>query len=289
MPIAIRTASVPTNRSASFTFDSDVVMYVVGISHWKFRFGGSDDHHIKSLELSVRSNKPSNREVVSSVSARLQDDSGHDIDNANSSVNIVCLAVTVALDTNIVMATVDNVAHPGTSGNIALPGASLGIAHGFLEGFRVSHASGDHHMKQVQFVAGLEANGNVGQISSFAQMSDGSGHVATGSVDGSLVAATLTQSGLLAQSVLDRQTSGPFTVGFGRPIVAGAALLHSYFAAFSGDDHHVREIGGGCSGCSVQGGNLVLSNARAFMSDGSGHRQSDGASRVSMVAFGVPG
>lgn len=288
MPIAIRTASTLTNRSVSFAFDSDVLMYVVGISHWKFRFGGSDDHHIKSLELSVRSNK-SSREVVSTVSARLQDDCGHDIDNGNSSVNLVCLAVTVAPDTNIVMATVDNVAHPGTSGNIALPSASLGIAQSFLEGFRVAHATSDHHMKQVQFIAGLETNGNIGQIAAFAQMSDGSGHVATGSVDGSLVAATLAQSGLLAQSLLDRQTSGAITVGFGRPIVAGAALLQSYCAAFSGDDHHVREIGGGASKCAVQGGKLVLTDARAFMSDGSGNRQSDGASRVSMVAFGIPG
>lgn len=289
MPVVIKSASTTTNRAVSFNFDTDVLAFVVGISHWKFVFGGSDDHHVKNLELSVQTNKPFSRQVTSYATARLQDDSGHNIDNTRSSVNLVCIAQTTSADSGISLSTVESVTPPGLSRDGLVPSSSgLDICAAFLEGFRASYTGNDHHVKQLQSGVGLVPAGGIAQLSSFVQISDGSGNVGSGSVDAGVVATTPEYSGLLGQAVLDMQTSTAHTVTFRRPIVAGAALLQSYLVAFSGDDHHVREIGGGVPGWSIQNGSLVLSSARAFMTDGSGHRQSDSMSRVSVIAFGVP-
>lgn len=289
MPIAIKSVPSRTNVPVTFDFEDDVVSYVVGIAYWRFAFGGSDDHHVLRLGMSLLNSKPTRRQIVSTVVARLQDGAGHTIDDAASSITLVCIAETTLHNSFVALTSVDNVQSGSNGGNVALPSSSLVIGQAFLSGWNLSHSADDHHMKRLQLAAGLVPDGNVGRVSASAQMADGSGHYADGTINGGVVATSDASTGLLSRYVSPQQTTGPVTVGFGRNLKAGAVVLQGLVASFSGDDHHIRTIGGGVSGWRVSGSDLLLDNARAFMTDDSGHSQDNANSYVTLAAFAVPG
>lgn len=287
MPYEIKTITTQPNRDVPFDFSDAVTHFFVGISRWSFTFG-SNDHHVRRLEVSVVSARPTERRVNCRVNVRMQDDSGHDVVNASSSITLVCIAQTVANDFRVTISSVDAVQSGTSGGNIVLPDSKLAVAQPVLEGWNLAYST-DHHVKKVQVAAGFAQNGNTAQISAIAQMSDGSGNSASGSVDAWLFASTSSDIPLLTTSVLSAQSTGTVPpITFPRPIKDGAALIQGFSLAYRGDDHHIRTIGAGTSGWSVAGNSLILKDARAFMSDDSGNQQSNNESSVSLAVFAIP-
>lgn len=274
----------PTNRTISFDFAGNVLRYVVGISYWKFRFS-DDNHHVRKLELKVLSNHSGSR-VTSSVTARMQDDSGHDVDDATSSIILTCIALVGSDSSNTVLTTVDAVGAPGAS--VAIPDSPHNIAMSFLEGWSLAYPSDDHHIEKVQLATGLQPNGNSGAVSSNAQMIDNSNNRAGGTIDAGVVAANSNERALLARLLPDLQSPTRVEYDFGKPLVYAGALIQSYLVEYADDDHHVRGIGGGTTQCTVEGSKVVLKDARAFIYDDTNHKQGDRISRVSMAVFAVP-
>lgn len=288
MPIAIKSISSNPNKTVTFDFPDKVLAYVVGVTYWKFSFG-NDDHHVKTLALSIDTNQPTSTQITASITAKLDDDSGHGIDNGGSTVHVSCIAVLTAADGNITLASATGIPSDSSSSAIALPSSTLSIGSSFLSGWSLKQG-GDHHVKTFQTTAGFKQNGNSGQISSQAQMIDTSGNFADGSINGGLVAASTAETGILAKALTNQQTSSSQTVDFGQALGADAAvMLQSLIVSFGKDDHHVKTIGGGCSGWSIDGTKVKLNDAQAFITDDTGHVQSNGDSSVSLVVFAIPG
>jgi hypothetical protein len=283
VPYEIRSASNRTNRTITFDFSATVQRYVVGVTYWKFRFS-DDNHHVKRLELSILSNHVGSR-VTSTVTAHMQDSSGHDLDDATSDITLTCVALVNADTANAVLTTVNGVGAAGTS--VPIVGGPHSIALAVLEGWNIAYAGDDHHIEKVQLAAGLGASDSSGTVSATAYMSDNSRNIGAGTVDASIVAANTYERGLLARLLPDLQTSRVET-DFGVPLAGAGALIQSFLVEFSSDDHHVRAIGGGVTNCTVDGTRAVLTNPRAFVRDDTDHKQGDGLSRVSMAVFAVP-
>lgn len=287
MPIAIKSTSTPPNKTVTFDFPSNVLAYVVGVSYWKFSFG-SDDHHVKKMSLSLDNNQPGARQVTTTVTAKIDDESGHGISSADSNIRVSCIAVIEAADGNILLASGNSIPSGDSGQSLPLPSSSLSIGTAFVAGFALTQDK-DHHVRSVQTTAGFKQTGNSGQITSQALLVDTSGHFASGNLNGGLVAASSSERGLLSSALTNQQTDKAQGVDFGRALAADAAvLLQSLTVTFGNDDHHVKSIGGGCSGWKVEGNKVTLDNARAFITDGSGHVQNDSESDVSLVVFAVP-
>lgn len=287
MPIVIKSLSTAPNKTVTFDFPSNVLAYVVGVSYWNFSFG-SDDHHVKKLILSLDSNQPGANQITTTVTAKIDDESGHGISSADSKVSISCIAVVTAADGNILLSSCNSIASGGSSQSFPLPGSSLKIGSTFITGFSLSQPT-DHHVKTVQTTAGFKQTGNSGQITSQAQMVDTSGNFAEGSINGGLLAAASSEQGILSRALTNQQTDKAQSVDFGQALATGAAvLLQSLEVTFGKSDHHVKTIGGGCGSWRVEGTKVTLDNARAFITDDSGHAQDNGESNVSLVVFAVP-
>ncbi len=285
MPVSIQSVTSKPNRNVTFAFEDDVIAYVVGVAWWKFSFG-KDDHHVRTLAMSLNSNKTA-REVSTTINATLRDDSGHDIDNEASEVRVCCVAVTRAADATLSLATASSIPSGGSSAPINLPSSSLAFGSTFLSGWSLSQG-GDHHVKSFKANAGFAQEGNVGRITSVAEMVDTSGNDATGSIDGALVAAAASETGIVAKFVANQQTTSNVTVNMGSEVKDAAVLVQSLMATFGSKDHHVKTIGGGCPGWSTSGNAVILDSARAFLTDDSGNEQSNTESSVSLVVLGVP-
>lgn len=290
MPIIIKRAETRANLPATFDFDAPIVNYVVGVAYWNFSFSGDDDHHVKTIELSLDNNKPHASQVQSFVRATLRDEHGASIDNSASTVHLVCIAESVVDDGNIAMANIENVASGSLGGSLPMPGTNTATGQAFLSGWSVTYPVGDHHVKLFELAVGFAASGTTGQISSLAKMSDDTGKSASGTIDGGLVATNLTQRGLLVRQTGPLQTTGAVNVDFGAPIKEGGAIIQRLRLSYDREDHHVDTIGGGSSGWTVSGNSLVLTNARAFMQDRSNHRQDNDLpdSHVTLAVFAVP-
>lgn len=284
MPYEIRSCSNRTNRTITFDFSATVQRYVVGVTYWKFRFS-DDNHHVKRLQLSILSNHVGSR-VTSTVTAHMQDSSGHDLDDATSDITLTCVALVNADTANTVLTTVNGVGAAGTSVPIVSGPHSIALA--VLEGWNIAYAGDDHHIEKVQLAAGLGTSDTSGTVSATASMSDNSRNVGGGTVDASIVAANTYERGLLARLLPDLQSSSRVETDFGVPLAAAGALIQSFLVEFSSDDHHVRTIGGGATGCAIDGTKAVLTSPRAFILDDTDHKQGDGLSRVSMAVFAVP-
>jgi hypothetical protein len=290
MPVAIRNTKTDPNKTVTFNFGSDrVLSYVVGIADWSFTFGSSD-HHVRTLSLSLASNQPDAHTVTTKVTAVLSDASGNNIKNSDSSVFVCCVALVNSADSNLTLAGANAIPNNGASAPIALPGSSLSIAAAFLSGFDLSFGGGsDHHVHSVLTAAGLTASGTQGQITAQAAMEDSSGHGAsTASINGGLIAATPSETGLYAKSETNLQTSDPVDIEFGTKISDAAVLLQDVDVQFDGGDHHVKTLGGGASDWTVRSTSVTLANARAFMRDDSGHNEASGSSSVSLVVVAIP-
>jgi len=289
MPVELRYTSTQPNKTVSFDFgtDSSVLSYVVGIAYWQFTYESSD-HHVKTLALGITANLADTHTVTAKVTGTLSDDSGNNISNSNSEVIVCCLAIVDSADSNLTLAAANSIANQGTSNQIALPGSSLSISSAFLAGFNLAYSSGDHHVHSFLTSAGFTQNGSVGEITAQAAMSDSSGNsVNTATINGGLVAATPIESGLVAQSKVNLQTTDTVDVEFSKSISAAVVLLQDVDMQFSGD-HHIKTIGGGTTGWTLRSTGVTLDNARAFMSDASGNNQVDSASSVSVVVVAVP-
>ncbi len=286
MPIEIKSVSSSPNKTVVFDFSDKVLAYVVGVTYWKFSFG-NDDHHVKTLLLSLESNQPNSTQVTATITARLDDDTGHGISNGDSLVNVSCIAVITAADGNISLANANAIASGSSSGEISLPSNTLSTGAAFLSGWSLTQ-SADHHVKTFQTTAGFKQSGNLGQITSQAQMVDSSGNFASGSINGGLVAASTSERGILSRALVNQQTGSSQDVNFNADLKDAAVMLQSLAVTFGGKDHHVKSIGGGCTGWKVNGQKVTLNNAQAFITDDSGNSQSNADSSVSLIVFAIP-
>ncbi|ACE85480.1 hypothetical protein [Cellvibrio japonicus] len=286
MPIEIKNASSSPNKTVAFDFSDKVLAYVVGITYWKFSFG-SDDHHVKTLLLSLETNQPNSTQVTATITARLDDDTGHGINNGDSLINVSCIAVVTAADSNITLANANGISSGSSSTEISLPSNTLSIGAAFLSGWSLSQ-SADHHVKTFQTTAGFKQSGNLGQITSQAQMIDSSGNFANGAINGGLVAASTAERGILSKALVNQQTGSSQDVNFNVNLKDASVMLQSLTATFGSKDHHIKSIGGGCSGWKVNGQKVTLNNAQAFITDDSGNSQSNSDSSVSLVVFAIP-
>lgn len=287
MPIAVQSQLTTTNRDVTFTFQEDVVAYVVGVAWWSFTFGADEDHHVRRLSLSLQNNKNGTRQVTTRPIATLSDDSGNRIDDQLSQVRLCCVAVTRAQDSAVGLASATGIPSGGTSPPISLPGTSLAVSSAFLSGFSLVHGD-DHHVQSLKTSAGFLQQGNVGFVASTAEMVDTSGHDADGTIDGGLVTALASETGLVVRGVYNLQTTGTQPVDMGVELREAAVLLQSLVATFGSKDHHVRSIGGGCRDWHVDGDTVSLESPRAFVDDASGHDENDEQSGVSLVLVGIP-
>jgi hypothetical protein len=279
MAIEVKSATVNLNQSASFVFGRAVISNVVGVSFFSLTYGDKD-HHIKKVTLSVQTSW-SNNTVQANVTAQLIDASGNLIDKADSKVGLVCIANTDSSDNNLALATVDGIVTGTQSMPISLPGS-----------FALSFGDGDHHLRQMLVSLGFAQHGTSGQISADAVMVDSSGHEASvESADAVLVAGNYAETGMEIAILTNQQTTSSQQVSFSKPMSSAVVLMNNFTITFSGDDHHVRTLGAGCTGWSLDStdtSKVTLDNARAFVSDNSGNTQDNNASFVNLIVVGIP-
>lgn len=283
MPISVRSKKVHPGETAQFTFPDNVVSFTTGIAYWSFNFG-SNDHHVRKLSLGLTSNQSGNTINVK-VNGTLSDDNGGVLNASGSYVTVCIVAVTGSVDYNITLANANAISSNGASSPINLPGTSLGISQAFIAGFDFVQEA-DHHVRKVVTAAGFSANGTTGQITSHAQLNDDRGHDATATINGGLVAANTSETGIRSSTVVNQQTTDALVVDFGRPIAEAVVMIQDLEVTFDGD-HHVLTFGGGTTGWVVNGNTVALENARAFMKD-SHENQVNKDSWVSLVVFAVP-
>lgn len=203
-------------------------------------------------------------------------------------MNVSCVALVNSADSQLTLAGAQGIANNGSSPALALPGSSLAIGSSFLSGFNLSYGTTDHHVRHMYASAGFTSSGTTGAITSEVEMSDDDGNSAsTATINGGLIAATPSETGLLVMSQPNVQTSNKIDVDFKVNIAQAVALLQNINVQYSGD-HHIKTIGGGTTGWKVSGTTVTLDNARAFMSDNSGNNQADVNSNVSVVVVAVP-
>jgi hypothetical protein len=223
------------------------------------------------------------------VCAECSDLTRNNIKESDSSVVVNIIAVVDSPDSQLALGSSNAINNNGASAAIALPSSSLSIASALLSGWDLSFGSSDHHLRHLLTAAGFSANGAQGQITSQAQMFDDSGNSATtASINGGLIAATPAETGLLSMSESNLQTTDVIDVEFGRPISDAVVFLQSVDMQFSGD-HHVRTLGGGTSSWTRGATGVKLKDARAFMSDDSGHNEVTASSSVNLVVVAIPG
>lgn len=287
MSITVRSQSTQPNRTISFEFPGkQVLSYVVGIAYWKFTYG-SKDHHVRTCALNLAANKDEPGRISVKVTATLSDDSGNNISNGDSSVTVCLIAVLDSPDSQLALGAANAISNNGASSGIPVPSANLAISSALLSGWELGF-NGDHHVRHFLTAAGLSVNGTSAQITAQAKMSDDSGNKAsTATINGGMLAATPAESGLLTVSKTNLQDSGQVIAEFPRELSEAVVLLQSVDMQFGGD-HHVKAMGGGSSGWSIDGKNVKLDNARAFMNDGSGHNEASGSSEVNLLVVGIP-
>lgn len=287
MPLAVQSQSTQPNKTITFEFPGkQVLSYVVGLAYWKFTFN-SKDHHVRTCALNLAANKDEPGRVSVKVTGTLSDDSGNNISNTDSLVTVCIIAVVDAPDSQLALGAANAIPNNGASGPLPLPSSNLAISSAMLSGWELGYSK-DHHVRRFLTAAGLSVNGTSAQITGQAQMHDDSGNnAATASINGGMIAATPAESGLMTVSKTNLQDSGAVTAEFPRDVASAIVLLQSLDMQFSGD-HHVKSLGGGSSGWTVEGKNVKLNNARAFMTDNTGHNEVSGSSGVNLVVVAIP-
>ncbi|MDT7950752.1 MAG: hypothetical protein RQ966_04530 [Acetobacteraceae bacterium] len=291
MALLTQRFTTPLGRACTFGFPDPVVGCLVGLSRFSLTFG-STDHMIKEIHLSTQVAQDG-KAVTVTVNASMQDTSGHQIDLAESTATITVLAWTNEMPVTLAVGGVTGLVNGsrGPSSGIATPGGSV-ISQAVLSGFHLDYGD-KHDVLSVNAQASTSINGSLGYVNAAAGMQDASGHSAPNpTIDGTLLLASVQAPGLVV-GTLQTQTRNPANVTLSVPsgyILADAAVMLSGFTVqYPGTgDHWIKTIGAGALGCSISGANVVtLSDARAFMSDNSGHRQDDANSNVSLVVIGI--
>jgi hypothetical protein len=304
MAFVVQYQTIPANGSASFNISDTVSGYILGISNFSFTYG-NHDHHVQELKLSLDSPGISSpgqsastpTEILVTANATLSDASGHHIDAANSSVTVVMLAWTGSDNPQFTLgsATIVN----GQSSNMTVPvNTPVSGLQPMVSGFDLAYPSGVDHDVQLVDIGISVSNQNTGSASlgATASMNDASGHHANGAggttatINGSLLATSLSSPGFVKQLLLPLQTTNSHVVEFGVQLDSAVVLITGFQLQYPGShtDHWVKTIGAGPTGWRINGSQVSLDNAQAFMSDNSHHSQDNTASNVTLVVIGIP-
>jgi hypothetical protein len=287
MAFEYQRVSTRPNKSVTVNFAAPIVFYLPSISYYSFTCG-KNDHHVLQFGLSLNINQPSSQQLHIDVVGILMDSSGNSIDNSDSLVDIVVLAWTGTNPGTLLLANANAIASGSQSEPIPLPSPSLSTLQSVLSGFNLAYQT-DHHVLYEGDGVSSRQNGSTGYILGQAAMGDGSGSRATtATVDGGLIAvASGDDLNVGFQILSSQQTSNQVSVPFAKNLKSAAVMVINNKAAYAGSgDHHVKTVGAGCTGWSVNGPSVLLDNARAFISDGSGNHQDDSKSDVSLLVVG---
>jgi hypothetical protein len=282
MKLECQSKTLKPNESCTFQFSGQILQQLAGINQFSLGFSGSD-HHVKTVGVSLTVNQQGSQLTVR-PQATLVDSSGNGLDPSQSTITVVSVAIVGTNDEAIRFGGASNIASGGSGGSIAVPCTAPSVLQSVLAGFNLSYSGGDHHMKAAQADVGAQLSGNLASIKSDAQMYDGSGNFASGTVDGGLVASCDTTQPLLVVASQNLQNSSQ-RLSFAKAMAGYYALLTGFRVQFSGSDHHVKTISASFS-CNSAGGNQVDVTGSAQLHDGSGHVQDNDNSYVSGVVFG---
>ncbi|QWP75388.1 hypothetical protein J5226_17410 [Lysobacter sp. K5869] len=282
MKLECQFRTVKPNESCTFQFSGQIMQQVAGINQFSLSFG-SGDHHVKTVGVGLSVNQQGSQLTIV-PKATLVDSSGNSLDPSKSSIGVVSIAIVDTNNDSIRFGNASNIPSGSSGGSIVVPCAIPSVLQSVLAGFNLSYSGGDHHMKAADASVGTQLSGTQASIKSDAQMYDGSGNFASGTVDGGLVASCDTSQPLLVVASQNLQNSSQ-RLSFAKAMNAYYALLTGFNVDFSGDDHHVQTIGASFS-CASAGGNQVDVTGSAVLHDGSGHVQDNNTSYVTGVVFG---
>jgi hypothetical protein len=121
-------------------------------------------------------------------------------------------------------------------------------------------------------------------------MNDSSGNTAeTSTVNGGLIAVSSGTDPGAEFKLVHQQINDPVDVAFSKVLKSAGVMVVDHEAMYS-NDHHVKTVGAGSTGWEVVEDATVptvrLENARAFISDNSGHDQDDNESFVTLLVIG---
>ena len=287
MPISLLFEAEQPGQTVTFDFESPVLHYICGIAHWSFTYGNTD-HKVKTLALSLETNKPKEDQVDCKIIGTLSDDSRNTIKESDSTVTVCCIAVVQEENYNLTLASGNNIERGGESNAILLPGSTIALAQPFITGFELAYVNDDRDVWKAKTVVGYNGTGDTGQITATMHMFDKGSHDASASLDGGLVVANHTETGLLSANLNQQQTQDPVTLDFGVAISQAAVLVQEWRVSYPSNDRYVKTIGGGAPAWEIEDTKVILDEARAVLKDDSGHNQGDDQSWVSLAVLAVP-
>ena len=298
MAVEFQRVSVNTNGSFELAFSDTIKSFAIGVEDFDFKFTGNDHHlHKLSLEISPQLN---NNKIAGTVTATLNDvNSGH-IDNENSSVRIVAIAI-VTTDENITFTPGIAVPGGGQIGGLALASSECDIIASGMNGFSMGYGSGeDHHIYKMTMGLGTSQSGSTGALTAQASMVDDEGHSQEyGDISGTLISQEAGAGLLTCETTGQLQnlyaiTDNSFPVA--DPIYDAIGMLTAVQVQFQGKhDHHVSRIRAGCRSLYADSegnfGNLYyfIANPGAEIRDKTNHNvQDDDQSWVQFNVFLLP-
>lgn len=287
MPFEFKSVTTNTNKSVLLEFTQPIVSYVAGYAYSTFSISGAD-HHVREYSLRLSSNQPQPKQLNITVTGILEDGNGNKIDNSISKVTVCVLAWVGTNPGTLALASATGINNGASSAGFALPSPTLGTLQSVLNGFDLAYSGSDHHVLYETSGVGVQQNGTSASIVGKAAMGDASGNTAsTAYVNGGLIAISAgSDLGAEFKGLSSTQTSDSFQVNFSRDLSSALVMVIDSYASFSAD-HHIKTVGSGCSGWRVDGNTVTLDNARSFLSDGSGNRQDDAESSVTLLVIGL--
>jgi len=296
MGYEIQTQTGQPSDTIQFTFREPLQAYALGIGKFTLYYGSATTNHwVEQMSISLQTNQPEPAQVASNVlsvtlQAQLKDNDGHYIDIANSSISVVCVANTGSLDNQTALANVLDVTQKQPR-EVQIPSATgLTVLTTCLSGFDLNYDTTDHEFQGATASSGISPQPTgQGLIEATAKIWDGSGNLASGSIDAGVLASTDTPAPFMAQQVKVMSGTGIGTkLSFPSPVGQVAALIQSFNVQYATGDEPLSNITVGCDSASATGSTVTLGYSYAWFTDGYGNSQDDSLSYVNLLVVGVP-
>lgn len=300
MATAVKTVTQSlSENNGSFVFDfSDVgktvLSYVVGVAYWSFHFSDTD-HRITTIKLSGLTAGTVNGARISITPMAKLYGQGEDLNKADSTLSLCCIAVLDGADNNVTVAPWPNpIPDDNSSGSIAVTTAPPGVLSAILSGWNLEYGN-RHHVKDIRLTAAVATqSASEVCIKATAVMEDNSNNKASiHTIDAGVIKiGQIEQAVLTGQLVTGLQSDTYEKVPFGQKLNSAAVFLQDFCVSYGGStDHDVRTVGGGVPNFYLSDDRMtvVLESPQAFIRDGGDHKnhQSDGRSFVSLLVIGV--
>ena len=297
MTYKLESQSARIGQHIVFELTPGATDYVIGLTWFRLSYGKNIDHHVDEMMIRLTPNRQGDTLNVH-VAARLDDSTGHQIDVADSRIEVACISTDDPRDN---MANVRSIGGLGGDSRPVNFGGGLNlppfeIAAAVLAGFDYDFGRNDHEVRETSALNSYAPlTINAGTATSSLTMKDDSGNNAVVSGDaGVIVTAGATAnnpaSPLQLVQLNDAQESNR-TASFAQDIGEAVAFITGFQVQYEkGEDHHVKTISAGANGgLNIRGSNVVLPKLTgAFIYDNSGNQQDNDRSSVTMSVFALP-